>query len=66
MRGGPIRLCLLEQARDADGVARAALIVPPAANRYGVRPTTVLFPSLDAALAMKRRLELEAAHASPT
>ena len=64
MSAGPIRLCLLPEALDRDGEPRAALVVPPSPNRYGVRPTTVLFPSLDAALAAKRALEAaDAPHA---
>jgi len=63
--GAGIRLLQLHEACDRDGVPRAALLVPPLPNRYGVRPTTVMFPSLNAALEAKRQLELEAVHASP-
>ena len=59
-----IRLLLLDEAKGPDGAPRAALWVPPSPNRYGKRPTTILFPSLDAALAAKRAME-EVAHARP-
>ncbi len=59
---GAIRLLLLAEAKDADGVPRAALLVPPSPQRYGKHPTTIVYPSLDAALCAKRRLE-EAADA---
>ncbi len=58
----PIRLCLMNEARDRDGEPRAALVMPPSPQRYGKHPTTILYPSLDAALCAKRRLE-EAADA---
>lgn len=57
MAAAPVRLLLLDEARDPDGAPRAALRVPPMPGRYGTRPTTILYPSLDAALAAKRDLE---------
>ncbi len=59
-----VRLLLLDEARDCDGVARAALVVPPSPSRYDKRPVTLIFRSLSAALTMKRRLE-EVADARP-
>lgn len=55
--GSSIRLCLMVEAPDANGLPRAALIVPPSPTRYGVHSTTILFPSLGAAIAAKRMLE---------
>ena len=60
----PIRLCLLSEALDRDGQPRAALVVPPSPDRYGKHPVTILYASLDDALAAKRTLE-EAMHARP-
>lgn len=57
MSAGAVRLLLLAEAKDPDGAPRAALIVPPSPGRYGKHPTTVLYPSLDAALAAKRAME---------
>ncbi len=64
MSAGPIRLCLLPEARDRDGEPRAALVVPPSPRRYGRLPVTLLFPSLATALDAKRSLE-RAAGAEP-
>ena len=55
--GPAIRLCLIAEARDSDGEPRAALVVPPSPGRYGKHPSTILYPSLDAALAAKRAME---------
>ncbi len=52
-----IRLCLLSEALDRDGESRVALVVPPTPSRYDRRAVTLLFPSIGAALAAKRRLE---------
>lgn len=52
-----IRLCLMPEALDCDGQPRAALVIPPSPTRYDRRTITVLFSSLAAALAAKRRME---------
>ena len=52
-----IRLCLMSEAPDCDGVPRAALVIPPSPTRYDRRTVTVLFSSLAAALDAKRRME---------
>jgi hypothetical protein len=53
----PIRLYLLPEALDRDGEPRAALVVPPTPSRYDRRTSTLLFPSVAAALAAKRGME---------
>ena len=53
----PIRLHLMPEALDRDGEPRAALVVPPTPSRYDRRTVTLLFPSVAAALAAKRRME---------
>lgn len=52
-----VQLHLLPEAPDAEGEPRAALVVPPMPSRYDRRTVTLLFPSLAAALAEKRRIE---------
>lgn len=47
----------MPEALDRDGIPRAALVVPPSPSRYDRRAVTVLFPSLQAALAAKKILE---------
>jgi hypothetical protein len=53
----PIRLHLMPEAADRDGEPRAALVVPPTPSRYDRRTITLLFSSVAAALAAKRRME---------
>ncbi len=57
MSAGAVRLLLLAEAKDPDGEPRAALVVPPSPGRYGVRPVTLVFPSLAAAVSAKRGME---------
>ena len=57
MMAPSIQLHLMPEALDAEGEPRAALVVPPMPSRYDRRTVTLLFPSIAAALAAKRRLE---------
>ncbi|MDJ0391072.1 hypothetical protein QMO56_23455 [Roseomonas sp. E05] len=51
-----IKLHLLLDAPDPDGLPRAALEIPPSPGRNR-RPTLLLFASIPAALAAKQRME---------
>ncbi|WP_424140013.1 hypothetical protein [Roseomonas chloroacetimidivorans] len=56
-RPDPIKLHLLPDAPDADGLPRAGLVVPPGAKNPSRRPILLLFGSLAAALAEKSKME---------
>lgn len=57
MRPALIKLHLLEDARDAEGVPRAGLLVPPPPSSVSRRPVLVIFASIAAAVAEKARME---------
>jgi hypothetical protein len=52
-----IKLHLLLDAPDRDGLPRAALVLPPSAGQVDRRPVIRVFHSLAAALATKQALE---------
>lgn len=53
----PIRLVHIPNAADADGEPRIALEVPPGPGTLNRRPVLLMFATVSAALAGKRKLE---------